>query len=276
MQPISRRTLVAGLITCSASFAQAQNLLYEPLAELPPLPPQYLSLADERPMNQEFANEVSVQGTLQPSLQENEIASEIIKAVDSSGKVRPIEVAGFLLDVARGKYGDDWRPYTRAWPVDAHANPLILDFFRATKTHPVGDTTAWCAAFINWCILKGHKGSVPEGGSPGTSSAASSSFREWGTGVLTYDNASSSLLGSSQPRAGDLAVFAEVRQDGSLDPIHGHVGFFLDMDSARVRVLGGNQFEGHPIVHAINVKWIPKNGFLRLHSIRTDKSLSNA
>ena len=190
MTMISRRTAVAGLACFSvAGFSvagiPARAQTYEQLAELPPLPPQYRSLADEPSMNQEFANEVSVQGTLQPSSEENDTALEIIKAVEGLGGVRPVEIAGYLLDVARGKHGEEWRTFTRAWPVDAHANPLILDFFRATKTSPMGDTTAWCAAFVNWCILKSHQGQIPLGGSRPTRNAASSSFRNWGVPAVT-------------------------------------------------------------------------------------------
>ncbi len=224
-------------------------------------------------MNEEFGDLKLVQGTLAPSSEEVAIASEIIQAVDKKPNMKPIDVAGFLLEVAKGKYGDSWRPYTRAWPVDASANPLILDFFRATNAHPEGDTTAWCAAFVNWCLLKSYKGNPPKGASLPTNSAASASFRTWGKEALLYDAASSTLAGSFEPRPGDIVVFEEIRPNGIPDPVHGHVTFFVEMDDDRIRVLGGNQFEGKPIVHAINSKWMSKSGKLQLHSIRRDPGL---
>lgn len=273
---ITRRLLCTGFAALSVSGARAhaQTRTYEELSELPPLPPRYQLLADEPPMNEEFTDVVSVQGTLQPSDEETEVANEIIEAVNALGSVRPVEIAGYLLDVARGKYGETWRPYTRAWPVDAHANPLILNFFRATKSSPRGDMTAWCAAFVNWCISKSHNGNTPTGGHPRTESAASSSFRNWGTPSLSRD-ASFHIVKATEPAVGDVVVFQEMRSNGTPDPFHGHVAFFLDMDNRRVKVLGGNQFQGKPVVHAINVMWIPIDGRLSLHSIRTDPTLGS-
>lgn len=269
---LSRRTLMAGIpaLWIAPALARAQSQEYVELSELPPLPQEYRSLSDQPSMNQEFGNELTPQGTLQPSPEQNEIARSIITRLESVGNLRPVEVAGFLLDVGRGLHGESWRPYARAWPIDAHANPLILDFFRATTTRPQGDRTAWCAAFMNWCLLKAH-GTTKA--APVTRSAASASFREWGTAVATYDASSSSTVMSRTPKVGDIVVFQEIRSDGTVG-VHGHVGFLIDMDEKRVRVLGGNQFEGKPVVHAINVKWMPKHGPLMLHSIRTHSFLS--
>jgi uncharacterized protein (TIGR02594 family) len=269
---LSRRTtlglLLGAVVTPVLSDEQDA---FAPLAQLPPLPPEYQSIASERPMNQEFADAISVQGTAHPTSSQQAVADSIIHAVETLTNVSPLQVAAFMLDIARGNHGDEWRYYTRAWPIDAPANPLILNFFSATHTTPVGDTTAWCAAFMNWCMIKAHKGRVPAGGNPPTASAASSSFRRWGKAV--YDPLSAGA-NSGSPQVGDLAVFQEVNSAGTVDPVHGHVAFFLDMDNNRVKVLGGNQFEGNPVVHAINVKWIPKTGRLQLHSIRTDRTLS--
>jgi uncharacterized protein (TIGR02594 family) len=269
---LSRRTLMAGMsaLWAARAPAKAQVPQFIELLEPPPVPPQYRSLADEPVMNQEFGNELTPQGTQQPSPEENEIARNIIAELEAFGNLRPFEIAAFFLDVARGIHGESWRPYTRAWPIDAHANPVIVEFFRATTTRPLGDRTAWCAAFVNWCLLKAHGRTRV---APTTGSAASASFRRWGTTVATYDTASSSTIMSQDPKVGDLVVFQEMMTDGRVS-IFGHVGFFIDMDEKRVRVLGGNQFEGSPVVHAINVKWLPKDSSLMLHSIRTHSFLS--
>jgi CHAP domain len=275
---ISRRIFARGIVLGAALGANvrrsfADSLSYDPLTEPVPLPSQYQSLGAEPPMNQEFADQVSVQGTLQPTSDEVTTANKIIEAVSKLEGARPIEIVGFLLEVARGKYDPEWRSYTRAWPVDAPANPLILDFFRATKTSPVGDTTAWCAAFVNWCISKAHGGRLPAGASPPTGSAASASFRTWGKEFLAFDPKSGALSGSFTPALGDLVVFQEILPSGQSDPVHGHVSFFVKMDTDGVWCAGGNQFEGRPVVHAINSKRIPKLGKLQLHSIRRDPAL---
>jgi hypothetical protein len=274
---ISRRIFTNGVVLGvtvggGAGRLFADSLSYDPLSNPVPIPSRYQSLSGEPPMNQEFANQVSVQGTQQPTSDEVITANKIIEAVSRLDSARPIEIVGFLLDVARGKYAE-WRSYTRAWPVDAPANPLILDFFRATKTSPVGDTTAWCAAFVNWCISKAHGGKLPPGATPPTGSAASASFRTWGRESLAFDPKSGSLNGSFTPALGDLVVFQEMLPNGQPDPVHGHVSFFVKMDADGVWCAGGNQFEGKPVVHAINSKRIPKFGKLQLHSIRRDPAL---
>jgi hypothetical protein len=231
-----------------------------------------MSLSDEPPMNKEFGDVRTEQGTAQPSDEETKIASDIIAAVPKG--LRPVEVAGFFLDVAAGKYRSEWQPYTRAWPKTAHANPLILAFFRRINAIPAGDTTAWCAAFVNWCLLQSNGSSRSADATPPTKSASSGSFRTWGKSRGLYDARSNTLTSNFQPRLGDVVVFQEMLSDGSPDPMHGHVGFFLEMSLDAIRVLGGNQFEGRPIVHAINAKWIPKiQTGLQLHSIHSDPSL---
>jgi CHAP domain len=275
--PISRRVFTNGIILSAtlggSTSSIAESSSYDPLPNPVSLPSQYQSLSSEPPMNQEFADQVTVQGTQQPSSAEVATANQIIEAVSKIENARPIEIVGFLLDVARGKHGAEWSPYTRAWPVDAPANPLILDFFRATKTSPVGDTTAWCAAFVNWCISKAHGGKLPVGGSPPTGSAASASFRTWGKQSLAFDPQSGSLAGPFTPALGDVVVFQEMLPSGQPDPVHGHVSFFVKMNADEIWCAGGNQFEGRPVVHAINSKPIPKLGRLQLHSIRRDPAL---
>lgn len=123
-------------------------------------------------------------------------------------------------------------------------NPLIVTFFNSTHTEPSGDTTAWCAASLNWCLnQKGYAGS---------GSASSGSFR---TAPGKTDN----------PQVGDIAVFRE----GDLKKAkqcYGHVGFYVGQDSETVTVCGGNQVNDQKRHHAISLQRVPKNGYLVLHS----------
>jgi cell wall-associated NlpC family hydrolase len=113
---------------------------------------------------------------------------------------------------------------------------------------------------MNFCLIKAAIGKTPPAGSAEpTRSAASSTFRYWSHQVSTGET----------PKPGDLVVFRNVQSPG-----YGHVGFFLAEDASRVLVLGGNQFEGTPVRHTVNRKWISKNGgVLQLHSYRTDPQL---
>jgi uncharacterized protein (TIGR02594 family) len=102
------------------------------------------------------------------------------------------------------------------------ANAIIVEFFRQATDFPpgqlAGDETWWCAAFVNWCLMRAQQ--------ERTRSALSSSFRQWHN------------VGEP-PRVGDIVVFVDVA-----DSAHGHVGFFrgFDVDN-KIMTLGGNQRE---------------------------------
>lgn len=168
---------------------------------------------------------------------------------------RPIDVALYFLSIGQGKYGDENKPYITAWPV--RWNPVIKGFFDATKTNPNGDTTAWCAAFVNYCLMKAATDkTLPSNSSERTKSAGSKSFRKWGKET-------------NSPKPGDLVVFINKK-----DTTYGHVGFFLAEKDDDILVLGGNQFEGTPVRHTINRKLISKDGtVLEFHSYRTEEQL---
>ncbi len=166
---------------------------------------------------------------------------------------------GFPHKVAR--YFDQSVPETfqERWP-DAYANPLIVWFFLETKTKPEGDLTAWCAAFMSWCLERS--------GVPSAKSAASAAYRSWGEAVWTKGEA---LPGKAQP--GDIAVFKQLS-----DPVHGHVGFFMGMDpqsDSRIMVLGGNQRTQGAIrkSNAVTHVSMRTTANLELHSIRTAPGL---
>ena len=166
----------------------------------------------------------------------------------------PFEVARFFLAVGAGDYGVTWKPYTMGWP--ERWNPVIVNFFHATKTVPEGDVTSWCAAFLNWCFQQVN-------GVPATDSASSGSFRSFGTEVLS-------------PAQGDIIVFQSMNQVEA-EMGHGHVGFVVRVSGEEVEVLGGNQIEGHDRSHMISSVPFKKNGkLLRLHSYRSDPRLRSA
>ena len=183
-------------------------------------------------------------------------------------KSRPLEVALFFDGLRQGSHnealGPDTHLYAEEWPV--RANPLIVQFFDATTLRtPSGDQTAWCAAFVNWCLLRARFGRNDAGDLlRHTASAASETFRNWGAAT-------------SDPKPGDIVVFRHKRDAG-----RGHVGFFVSRAEDSVLVLGGNQmplrvpggiYEKHS-TGEINIKRMPLDGVdLALHSIRTDPSL---
>jgi uncharacterized protein (TIGR02594 family) len=137
------------------------------------------------------------------------------------------------------------------WP--ERWNPVIVNFFQATRTIPQGDVTSWCAAFLNWCFQQVNR-------VPATESASSGSFRTFGRQVLS-------------PTQGDIIVFQNTNLvEASAG--HGHVGFFVKDYGEEVEVLGGNQIDGHERSHKVSSKRLKKSGArLKLHSYRTDPRL---
>lgn len=108
------------------------------------------------------------------------------------------------------------------WPAPSAWNPLVVEFFRATTLHASNDMVDWCAAFVNWCLMRANK--------LRSNSAASQSFLNPKFNHVT------------EPQRGDLAIFtcydATTNQSLGL----GHVGFVEDgPDSTGAIVLiGGN------------------------------------
>jgi uncharacterized protein (TIGR02594 family) len=204
---------------------------------------------------------------------EVEKAKAIIEACPV--KKNPVEIAQYFQDLRQGQLnaalGADAHHYGEEWPV--RANPLIVQFFDATTLRkPAGDTTAWCAAFVNWCIARGRKGRDDEQKlaedklAKHTQSAASSSFREWGNKT-------------DKPEPGDIVVFRHRTENW-----RGHVGFVISKTSSGIQVLGGNQMPlrarlpsgtyDRPNKGEVNVSRMQMNaGSLEFHSFRTHPSL---
>ncbi len=116
--------------------------------------------------------------------------------------------------------------------VGSGSNPRIIEYLHSTNLGAPDnnkDETAWCSAFVNWCI--------ENSGYAGTDSAAALSWASWGAST-------------SAPVPGDLVVF---NWGGG----HGHVGFFVSATATKVQVLGGNQS------NEVNVKDWPKNKVYR-------------
>lgn len=202
------------------------------------------------------------QGTERPLPEEVVLARRVLDSAPANG--RPLEVARYFNELGLGGSGEELSAYAGQWP--HRWNPVLVEFFSATRTTPVGDTTPWCAAFVNWCLVRG--GARAGSDFAPTNSASSGSFRTWGRAIETGAGES--------PRVGDIVVFAKV------DPTEravgrGHVGFFLQEDATRVLVLGGNQSEQRPRRQAINRRWFLKAGAnLELHSYRTHARLHEA
>jgi|GEM_PF-5641161 len=111
-------------------------------------------------------------------------------------------------------------------------NPRIVEYLQTTtlgRPENERDETPWCSAFVNWVLKKA-------GVKPRTNSAWARSWLTWG---VATDN----------PIPGTIAVFSRGQNAG-------HVGFYLDEDQDRIKILGGNQ------ANAVSVAWYPRSTLL--------------
>lgn len=181
-------------------------------------------------------NVLKLMDQLDPTPDEQLKAQEILG--DTPKGAPAIQIAEYI--ESRNDQNSDGEYYIEAW--NGRSNPVILEFFVATSTVPSDDTVPWCAAFLNWCLLRSGK--------TYTHRADSASFR---TGLGTTIDT---------PQNGDIVVFADYDASGN-QLQSGHVGLVesLSPDGKTVQVLGGNQ--GAPArikVSIFPVNAIPPNG----------------
>lgn len=253
----SRRGLILGSI--AAAFVDKVFAVPPGIGERPvmPMPPG---------VRLPRLDQIVVEKGALPAWQ-SEIATAERVLAKAPKTVNPFKVAQYFERVGMGHENpshEDWSQYTQEWP--ERYNPVIRRFFDAvTDATPEGDCTAWCAAFVNWCIKRGRE-ERPDGSTllEITHSAASRKFRTWGTET-------------ANPKPGDIAVF--------INPNHterGHVGFLSHFMNGKVWVLGGNQIDinfpeittcSDPNDAGGKVTTAEIGSSLVFHSFRTDPSL---
>ena len=114
------------------------------------------------------------------------------------------------IEVALGEYG------TKAIAGATH-DPEVLRYFSEIGAGWVkDDETAWCAAFVQWCLKQAR-----------LKYSAALNARSF----LTYG------VATQTPKVGDIVVLWRINRDGP----YGHVGFFVKETHDRVWILGGNQ-----------------------------------
>lgn len=96
-------------------------------------------------------------------------------------------------------------------------NPRIVEYQRSTRLNEqaLGDETAWCAAFVSWCLE--HSGCV------NPRYALARNYLKYGTEVIV-------------PEFGDILVFSRGQ-----NAKQGHVCFYVLDLGGDCEVLGGNQ-----------------------------------
>lgn len=129
------------------------------------------------------------------------------------------------LKIARRETG------TAEW--ERGSNPRIVEYLSSVTTlardRQQDDNTAWCAAFVNWCLT--IAGETPR------NSAWALDWARWGRAA-------------SPPRIGVVVVWKRTFRGQS----GGHVGFYLSETPSQIEVIGGNQG------NSVSVRRYPKNG----------------
>lgn len=134
------------------------------------------------------------------------------------------------IDAALHEYG------LAAIPGDVDNAEVVKYFTEINATWVKDDDTAWCAAFVNWCLMKARQ--------KYSSALNARSFMSYG-------------IETNDPVLGDLVVLWRI----SRDSVYGHVGFFVTQKGEHVYILGGNQ-SGE-----VNVKRFPKYQVLGYRAI---------
>ena len=119
------------------------------------------------------------------------------------------------------------------------SNARILAYLATCKDlsaeELVDDSTAWCAAFANWCMI--------EAGLSGTNTSWARDWFAWGVEDL-------------HPSTGSVVVWKR-SPGGNDDGLYGHVSFLIEAKAGEVIVLGGNQ------ANTVCRLTYPREGFLR-------------
>jgi len=106
--------------------------------------------------------------------------------------------------------------------IPGHSNPEIDKFFTATSMGAAHEDTAWCGAFVSWCMANSGNAKVV---ADNRRSARAADWRSWGAPL-------------GKPSIGAVAVLRPLVPKSS-----GHVGFVNGEDGGRVVLLGGNQHD---------------------------------
>lgn len=116
-------------------------------------------------------------------------------------------------------------------------NPRVLQYFSDIGQKWVkDDETAWCAAFMNWCLLRA--------GVKGTNSLLARSFLRYGIAV-------------DFPVLGDIVVLWRINKTSP----YGHVGIFIREKDNMIYILGGNQ------ANSVNITGFSKEQLLSYRRI---------
>jgi uncharacterized protein (TIGR02594 family) len=110
---------------------------------------------------------------------------------------------------------------------DPAGDAEILEYFRSINFSTATSKTAWCAAFVSFC-MKRSGNQVAIDSVPKTNPALAASWKSWGDPLP--------VNAGNTPQGAVVVLSPTEDQDGS-----GHVGFFVKGNASTITLLGGNQ-----------------------------------
>lgn len=136
------------------------------------------------------------------------------KALNAAGPAGSAEelAAAPWVRIARAEIG------TREVRGDKH-NPRIVEYIKTFSYLPQNDEVAWCACFVNWCLLKAGKKQGPN--------ALAASWLGYGKKL-------------DEPKFGCICVVYHKPVEG-VTATGNHVAFWTAGDANGLTLLGGNQ-----------------------------------
>lgn len=151
-------------------------------------------------------------------------------------------------------------------------NPRVLEYHDTTGNFS-DDETAWCASFVNWCLIQEFFN--PESGKYEVGSfhynanhaGMNKLAKMVGTGKANARSFCSSeftnmkhvtIVPLEEARVGDIVVYWRGSKNGWM----GHVGFYAGIVGDNIKTLGGNQ------ANEVNIRNYPKSRLLAV--VRVD------
>ncbi|MEP3430993.1 MAG: TIGR02594 family protein [Roseibium sp.] len=110
-------------------------------------------------------------------------------------------------------------------------NPEVMKYFSATG-YSTTKEDPWCGAFVAWCLANSGSDIAAKSVRKATAARAAS-WKTWGDVEVP--------IGAHEKSAVPVGAIVVLRpREGTTDS-SGHVGFFVEQDAKKIRLLGGNQ-----------------------------------
>ncbi|MBD1547166.1 TIGR02594 family protein [Roseibium aggregatum] len=110
-------------------------------------------------------------------------------------------------------------------------NPEVLKYFKATD-YKTNREDPWCGAFVAWCLQQSNAEIAVKSVNKATAARAAS-WKTWGDVEVP--------IGAYEKSAVPVGAVVVLRPRSGTTDSSGHVGFFVEQNAKKIKLLGGNQ-----------------------------------